>query len=527
MVSCSIKIDMGTKPNEIGRNTLGDAATRAARRTPNKTAFAVVETGREVTFKEFNERANRAAHAFRAAGLETGDRVGFVTGNSERMLAAEFGALKGGLVASLNNTDLDTGTVTYQLDNADVEAVVVDEQLYSKVEPYVTQANVDTVVAIEWDGTAEGEREAFESFIDGHSSTEPDVERDGSDPALILYTSGTTSRPKGVLHTHASYSYNTANVMIKHDLQSSDVVASVHPLFHIVETYLRAGVELSATNVILREFEPERFLTAIDEYDITAFYLMSSIYRRLSNETDLDSYDLSSVRHCGYGMPMEMSLRKRVIDAFDADLQLGMGQTEAGMIMFFDPKWQLKKDGNYIGRSGPYADAAIMDDDGTILQQGEVGEIVVRSPAVMDRYLNNEKKTRELWRDGWHRTGDIGKFDEDGLLLFVDRKKDMIKTGGENVSTTKVQNVVSDHPAVEEAIVVGLPHEKWTEAVTAFVILADTADATEADIRSFLRERLASFEVPKDIEFVDDLPRTATGKIRKVEIKEEYEDKYR
>lgn len=514
------------KPKGIGRNSLGEASARAARRTPDKTAFIVVETGREVTFEEFNERANKAAHAFQAAGLETGDRVGFVTDNSERMLAAEFGALKAGLVASLNNTDLDTKTMTYQLDNADVEAVVIDEALYSKVEPYVKQTGVATVVSIEWGDTADEELETFESFIDGHPTTEPDVELDGDNPALILYTSGTTSQPKGVLHTHESYSYNTANVMVKHNMQSSDIVATVHPLFHIVETYLRAGFELSATNVIMRKFESGKFLTAIEKYGITVFYLMSSIYRRLNNETDLDSYDLSSVRHCGYGMPMEMSLRERVIDTFDAELQLGMGQTEAGMIMFFDPKWQLEKERNYIGRSGPYADAAIMDDDGYLLPQGEVGEIVFRSPAVMDRYVNDEEKTKELWRDGWHRTGDLGMFDEDNLLLFVDRKKDMIKTGGENVSTTKVQSAVSDHPAVEEAIVVGLPHQKWTEAVTAFAILDDEAETTKADILSFLRDRLAGFEVPKDIEFVDDLPRTATGKVRKIEVGEEYRDKY-
>lgn len=517
---------MVSEPNELSRNVLGDKAMWAARRTPDKIAFAIVTTGREVTFKEFNNRANSAAHAFQAAGLKKGDCVGFVTGNSEKMLAAEFGALKAGLVPSLNNIQLDTDTMTYQLQNADAKAVIVDNDLYPKVDSYVEEAGIDTVVSIKWDSNVEGSQTLFESFIDGHSTAEPNVEINGNDPALILYTSGTTSRPKGVLHTHESYAANTANVMVKHSMTSDDVVANVHPLFHVIETYLRAGFELSAKNVIFRDFDPETLLTAIEEYDITTFYLLSSIYRRLMNKVDVDSYDVSSVRRCGYGMPMEMSLRRRVADAFDAELQLGMGQTEAGMIMFLDPEWQFEKEGNYIGRSGPFADAVIMDDDGNILPQGELGEIVFRSPAIMDRYIKNEEKTKEVWRDGWHRTGDIGRFDKDGFLLFVDRKKDIIKTGGENVSTTKVQNVVSDHSAVDEAIVVGLPHDEWTEAVTAFVVPSTDGEATEADILSFTRERLASFEVPKRIEFLDKLPQTATGKFRKVEIKDTYENMY-
>lgn len=517
---------MSRRPTAIGQATLGDFATRAARRTPDRTAFVVAETGRDVTFAEFNHRTNRAAHAFRNAGLEQGDRIGFVTGNSERMLAAEFGALKAGLVPSLNNTDLDTETMTYQLDNADAEAVVVDDALYDKVTQYIDDAGIDTVVAIAWDGESDAPVPTFETFIDGYPTTNPDVAVEADDPALIMYTSGTTSRPKGVLHTHESYAYNTANVMIKHEMSRDDVVANPLPLFHVVETYLRAGFGLSATNVIFRDFDPRTFLEAVETYDITTFYLMSSIYRRLANETDLDEYDLSSVRRCGYGMPMEMSLRERIAEAFDAELQLGMGQTEAGMLMFLDPEWQFAKEGNYIGRTGPFGDAAIMDDDGSLLPQGEAGEIVFRSPAIMDRYVNNEEKTAEIWRDGWHRTGDIGKFDEDGLLLFIDRKKDMIKTGGENVSTPKVQNAVSDHPAVEKAAVVGLPHPTWTEAVTAFVVLADESETTPEDIRSFVSDRLASFEVPKDIVVLDEFPQTATGKVRKVELVDRFEDMY-
>lgn len=514
------------RPNQIGRVALGDAAAWSARRAPDETAFIVPARNKEVTFRAFNDRVNQAAHAFVAAGLEQGDRVGFVTGNSERMLAAEFGALKAGLVTSLNNTQLDPDTMTYQLENAEADAVVVDNEFYPKVEPYLDHAGISTVISIDWTPDAVAPAEAFESFIEGQPTDEPVVEIERTDPALIMYTSGTTSRPKGVLHTHESYSYNTANVMVKYDIHPNDVVGNVHPLFHIVETFPRCAFAQSATSVIFREFHPNDFLAAVETHGITTFYLMASVVRQLLKEGNVDTYDLSSVRRVGYGMPLELSTRQQVIDTFDAELQLAMGQTEAGILMFLDHEWQLEKDGNYIGRSGPFGDAAIMDDDGTLLPPGEVGEIVFRSPAIMDRYVKNEEQTKQAWEHGWHHTEDVGKFDEDGLLLFIDRQKDIVKTGGENVSTTKVQNALGDHPAVEEAAIVGLPHDRWGEAVTAFVVRAEGAQVTDDELIDHAAERLADFETPKAVEFVDDLPQTATGKIRKVEVAETHHDYY-
>lgn len=515
------------KPNPIGRVALGDVVTRSCRRTPDKTALISAETGESVTYREFNARVNQAAHAFRSTGLEKGDRVGFVTANSERMLAAEYGALKAGLVPSLNNVGVDPETLKYQLDKAEIKALIVDDVFYPKVKPYAEQANLSVMVVVEWEMNAPDEATSFESFIKGRSEAEVDVEIDGDDPALIMYTSGTTAKPKGVLHSHRSYAWLTTIVTMKKKLKRSDVTSQVFPMFHIAEATTRSALMSSATSILFRSYEPEACLEAIEEYDVTIFSLMSSMFRRLFTKCDVASYDLSSVRLCMYGMPMEMSMRDRIITEFDCELLCTLGQTEAGILVYFDPEWQLEKPGNYVGWSGPFTDVAIMDDDGDLLSAGETGEIVYRSPSIMEGYLDDEAKTEEVWRHDWHHTGDVGKFDEDGQLLFVDRKKDIIKTGGENVSSSKIQNVIGDHPGVAECVVVGLPHERWGEGVTAFIIPESSGSVSSEDIRTFAEDKLGEFERPKGIEFVDNLPQTETGKIRKIDVSQEYQDYYR
>lgn len=515
------------KPNALSRNVLGDAATRGARRTPDKPAFVLPSIDRTVTFAEFNERTNQAAHAFRDAGLEKGDRIGFVTDNSERMLAAEYGAHKAGLVTSLNNTMVDVDTMTHKLSVADVDALIVDNTLESKVEPFLENHDVELLVSIAWDEDQPATGRRFEEFIADQPGTEPGFEVEGSDPALIIFTSGTTARPKGALHTHASYATSVANVATKHRVRTTDVLAHVHPLFHIVEIHPRCTFALGGTTVLFRGFDPEALMDAVETYDVTVLHLVSTLYRELINETALGDRDLSSVKRCDYGMPMEMTLREKVMDTFDAEMITTYGQTESGIQLFLDTEWQREKGGNPLGVAGPFTDAAIMDEDGNLLPQGEIGEIVVRSPGVMGEYVGKPEKTRELWSDGWHRTGDMGKVDTDGVFQFVDRKRDLIKTGGENVSTAKVLSAVSDHPAVGDAAVVGLPHERWGEAVTAFVVPVEGADATPEEVKEFAGERLAAFETPKAVEFVDSLPKTATDKIRSVELVEEYRDYYR
>lgn len=513
-------------PSKISRIAIGDTITRSARWTPEKTALIVPAKERQVTYEEFNNRVNQAAHAFREAGLEKGDRIGFLCGNSERVLTAEYGALKAGLVPSLNNTHLDAETMTYQLEKAEIDALIVDDTLHSKVVPYLEKHNIELLVNIEWDPETETPARTFEWLLKDQPTQEPSVEIEDDDPALIMFTSGTTARPKGVLHTH-KFLFTVANVTVAFDIKPTDIWGQVHPMFHVVEIPVRSALAQSATSIIFREFDPDLFLSGIEDYGITQFMLMSSVYRQLLNQNDIDEFDLSTVRQCHYGMPMEMSIREKVINTFGTKLMGGKGQTEVGWQLFFDHEWQMEKEGNYVGRPGPFSDAAIMDEEGDLLERGEVGEIVYRSPAIMDRYLKEEEKTQDAQQYGWHHTQDMGLIDEDGLLLFVDRKKDIIKTGGENVSTSKVQNVVSDHPDILEAAVVGLPNERWGEAVTLFAIATDEAEVTESEIREFARQHLADFEVPKKVVFVDSFPKTATDKIQKADLAEQYEDLYK
>lgn len=518
-----------TRSNEIARMVGGDIARRAANRTPEKQAFIVPEQGETLTFEVFNRRVNRAAHAFQERGLEKGDRLAFVGGNSLQFLTAYFGALKAGILFTPINPEITDQDIGYELDHSEADALLVDDVLYPKVESLVADRDVDVLAAITWGG-ADVPVPPFREMIDDQAPTEPDVEIHDEDVAQIMYTSGTTSRPKGVLLSHKAITTGSINVSASADLTRNDVMSCVMPLFHCAQlTMVKGAMHVSATTVVRRSFDPDGFLEDVEQWDLTWSFMLPAMYNGLLARADVNERDLSTLRYCLYAMaPIGNETLEQAIETFDADFALGSGQTEAyPPTCVYHPEWQLEKEGNYWGQAAALTDIGIMDEDGSLLSDGEVGEIVYRGPNVMDGYLKNDEATEEAFAHGWFHSGDMGFFDDDGLLKFVDRKKDMIKSGGENVSTQKVESLLLDHPAVADVAVVGLPHERWGEAVTAFVVPVVDADTSSEDLTAYARDNLAGFETPKAVEFVEELPKTATGKIQKFQLAEREAEYYR
>lgn len=509
----------------------GDIPRRAANRHPDETAFVVSETGESVTFSEFNQRVNRTAHAFRSE-LATDDRLAFIGANSLQYLEAYFGALKAGIVAVPINPEIHVEDIAYELDHAEVDALLVEDTLFPKVRPLLDDEERDLPIltTIEWSGTADSvPAPTFESLISGRATEEPDVDIEGEDLAQIMYTSGTTSRPKGVLLPHRALHTGSMNNVVGGELGKDSVTSAMLPMFHCAQlSSTKAGLHVCAKSVIMRGFEPDAFLDDIETHGITHMTLLPAMYTQLLDRDDIHDRDLSSLERCTYAMaPIGNETLEACIDVFDAEFTLGSGQTEAyPPTCVYPPEWQLEKEGNYWGFSLPNTDIAIMDDDGELLPDGEIGEIVYRGPNIMDGYLKNEAKTREAFAHGWFHSGDMGFFDEDGLLKFVDRKKDIIKSGGENVSTQKVESALLDHPSIEEVAVVGLPHERWGEAVTVFAVAPDGVDPNPEEVLDYAGERLAGFETPKAVDFVDELPKTATGKIQKYQVSQRHRDYY-
>lgn len=516
------------RANEIGRIAAGDIARRAGNRSPEKPGFIVPAKNEHVTFAEFDRRANRAANALLEAGYEKGTRIAIVAENSLQFLEAYFGTLKAGIIPVFINPEITPEDIAYEFDHSEADALLVDDVLYEKTAPLLEERDIDTIAAFEW-GDENVPAPSFHQFTNGHNETEPAVEIKDSDLAQIMYTSGTTSKPKGVLHTHKTVHMGSANVAANADLTRHDVMGCVMPLFHCAQlTMVKGAMHVSATVVIRRGFGQEEFLTDVEERDLTWSFMLPAMYEGLLARDDIADRDLTSLRFCLYAMaPIGSETLERCIETFDADFALGSGQTEAyPPTVLYQPEWQLEKAGNYWGIATINTDVAIMDEDGNLLPQGEVGEIVYRGPNVMKGYLKNEAKTERAFAHGWYHSDDMGYFDEDHLLKFVDRKKDMIKSGGENVSTQKVEATLLDHPAVAEVAIVGLPHDRWGEAVTAFVVPDPKADMSESDVIEYSKKHLAGFETPKSVEFVKGLPKTTTGKIQKFELAQEEQDYY-
>jgi long-chain acyl-CoA synthetase len=331
---------------------------------------------------------------------------------------------------------------------------------------------------------------SFTAALDAHLPQEPMVEIGDRDVAQIMYTSGTTGRPKGVMQSHLSVVMAAMANAVEFGLRRDDVNNATLPLFHCAQHTLMCGViAAGGTVVITRGFEPGAMLEAIERERISFLVGLPLMHQAMLDHPSRLKRNLSSLRLCVYAMaPMAETLLRRLIAEFCPNYMLATGQTEMyPATVAFRPEEQLRRFGPYWGVSSILNDTEVMDDQGRILGEGEVGEIVHRGPNVMEGYYKNPEATAEARTFGWHHTGDLGMW-VDAQLLFKDRKKDMIKTGGENVASIKVESVLLRHPAVANAVAVGLPHARWIEAVTAFVVLKPGAQVDEAELLHLCKE---------------------------------------
>jgi len=517
----------------ISRVTLGDVIHRSARRFGERTAL--IEGEHRLSYRALDAASNRFAHHLLGLGLAKGARVGMLCNNSTQMVIAMLGIQKAGLVWVPINTALAVDAIGYILAHAEVRHVVIDTALHAKPElrELLQATGVSPLLCVlDGDTPPPGLATVPQAIAQG-PETLPDVDIDSTDLALIMYTSGTTGRQKGVMHSHASVHSVLLSNMVEwgSSPERADVWSSVLPLFHCGQhTVLMSALSVGGAVVVLRGFDPGAMLAAIERHRITVAVGLPMMYGALLAHPQRATRDLSSLRLCVYAMaPMSRTLLLRLLDEFCPSFALVSGQTEMYPgATIFEASEQRKRFGSYWGVGTLVNEVAVMGDGGELLPPGQVGEIVFRGPNVMLGYYKDPEATANAQRFGWHHSGDLGRMDDDGQLIFLDRLKDMVKSGGENVPSIKVEEVLLRHPGVMNAAVVGLPHEHWGEAITAFVTRRPDApaDFDEAALTAHCKEHLGGFEVPKQIIFLAALPMTSTGKIQKFELRKAHQDNY-
>ncbi|MBM4761431.1 AMP-binding protein [Bacillus sp. B15-48] len=533
--------------NRWERVSVGDTLERVTYSFPNKEAIVAREgayahkSNARLTYKQANDKANQFANALMNKGLNRGDRVFFFCDNSAEALIAKIGVAKAGMVAVPVNTMLAPDVISYIINLVEPKVFIADSEHWPKIESVFNEHHLDLDITIPINGKVIVGSQSFESFVSDQETVEPDVEIHGDDIWEILFTSGTTSMPKGVMisHTYTYFaSFNSALSLSRGlHLEGDLKICSFLPIiFHVGDQVLPFASFLSGgTFVIGRTFDVPSVAQAITDEKVTAFWAGSPAFLAKLTDTFINNkgkYDATSLSVIFYGwaaLSPEYHDKLKELCGKDLVLYELLAQTESiSGYRFWHDKWPetYKKNApvvNYVGVPNPLLASVLKDEQGEVITKpGVSGEVVYRSPAIMSGYYKNEQATREAFEGGWFHSGDSCMYDEEGLAIMIDRYKDVIKSGGENVSSIRVETVLRMHPSVGNAAVVGLPHEKWGEMVTGIVVLKGGQQVEEEELIRFCREKLASFETPKQIIYTDRLPETVGGKILKYKLRQQF-----
>jgi len=493
---------------------------RAARHFPERPA--VIFEGRVLTYRALQRDVDRAAHALVALGVHAGDRVALYLPNIPEFAIAYLAALKVGAVAVSVNVMLMTEEVRYILDDAGVRVLFATAAQWSQVAPLVgTVASLEHVVTCEGEMTAEAQTHALADLLAAAPAERfraVDLDRDA--PAAVLYTSGTTGRQKGATLSHGNVSSNAFATQHHLRVDADDRLLLFLPLFHCFgqNFVMNAGIAAGAALVLHRRFDAERVLTSVEREGVTIFLAVPTIYIHLL-AAQVPAARLSTVRlYFSAAAPLPVEVAQKWRDVYARPIHEGYGLTETSPFASYNHEVEWRS--GSIGTPIENVEMKVFDEQDHEVRVRDRGEIVVRGPNVMLGYWNRPDESAHALRGGWFHTGDIGYVDEDGYFHIVDRHKDMINSAGFKIWPIDVEQALYEHPAVKECAVVGAPDPVNGEVVTAFVTLHPGAQATEDELAAFCRGRMAAYKVPRLVRLVDELPKSATGKLLKRVLRE-------
>jgi long-chain acyl-CoA synthetase len=519
---------------ELARYNVGtyaDIVYRNALLYPEETAF---KCGSEsVTFSQFNGRVNSLVHGLQSLGARKGEVIGVLSWNCLEYTDVYGAAMKGGYIASPFNARLKSEELDYIINYSEASTVFVGPELVqtlSDLRPRLPKVKNFISFKRSISGMI-----SYDDLLSSHSIDEPDVSVGEEDPLFIFYTSGTTGVPRGALYSHARAMDDTRRLAIALNLDFGDIQIQIMPLFHVGGTKNLWGYFfVGATNVIMPQisFDPRATLQAMQDEKATDIHIVATHLVAFLALPNVDDYDLGSMKRIFYAAsPMPVEILRRGVEKWGPIFIQFYGATETGP----NVSMLSRRQHNVLDRSPEeqktLASAGfpligvhvrVVDKNENDVEPGEVGELILRSKGVMQECWRKPEDTRETIVDGWVHTGDLGRYDEKGYIYIVDRKKDMIVSGGENIFPREIEEVIYRHPSVQEAAVFGIPDAYWVEKVHAVVVLKKGAKLTEQELIDFCKERMARFKAPKSVEFADALPKSPAGKILKREMRGKY-----
>lgn len=501
---------------------LGSWPARRCAQTAGRTAVVLGE--RSYTYADVERRTRKLANALRARGVQRGDRVAYVGFNHPALLESLFALGQLGAIWVIVNARLAAPEVEYVLTDSGAEVVLYGTEHEEHARRLAHLPHVRHWVAVD-PATADPVGEDYESVLAAGAEDRIDEPVTWDDPCLIMYTSGTTGRPKGAVHTHGSLSFQFFSALIDTDILSDEVNLAVAPLFHVaglntltLPTFLKGG-----TIHVHQRFDPAAVLRTIETERVTSLFAVPAMMDAMSQHEDFARTDLTSLRSVLVGGAPLPDRMLRTWGERGIGVMQGFGMTEtAPGIFLLTAADSLRKPGS-AGRSHFFVEGRVVTPDGRDVLPGQHGEVIAQGPNVMQGYWNRPEDTAKAIVDGWYHTGDLATVDEDGYAYIKDRLKDMYISGGENVYPAEVENALLDLPGVADAAVIGVVDERWGEVGLASIVLAPGTTYTADDVRTLLRERLAAYKVPKHVRFVAELSRTATGKLQKHLIRQNLE----